>query len=344
MKQLLGVIVFTIFSYVAVGQSIKKLLEVSIDSTFIESYYNDLVLRIYSGEKSHSLELTDLNNGYNLEYLPNGYFNMGFGFNYKFIGLSFASKIPIFINSEAKRGETKRFGFTSYLYTGKLSVDVLMSYMNGYYLNNSFSHFIGYSKDKEYIRPDLTSVNFGSSINYVLNNSKFSYKAAFSDTEKQIKSAGSLLFGGSIFSYNTHADSSIVPREIGAESFYKTRDLSRIQILAINANIGYAYNFVVLKDGLISLSYVFGNGFQKNSFVGVTDERANIWRFGTRHTGRLGLGYRFYDYYGRVAVIRSSQFTNLKYNEISLANGINFMEISVSKRFTLDKNKLKWLQ
>lgn len=340
MRYLFIFIIIALGHYNAKTQSFMDLFSVKTDSSFIESYYNDLIFRAYSGEKSHALELTDSNNNYQLRYLPNGYFNLGLGFNYKFIGVSFATKIPIFINSEFRKGVTKRFGFTSYLYTGKLSIDVLLSYLNGYYLNNSKEHFNQFDENQEYIRPDLTSVNFGSSINYVLNNKKFSYKAAFGDTEKQLKSAGSVLFGGSFFSYRTAADSTIVPREIEAVNFAKTRSLTDIGILALNANLGYAYNFVFLKDGIISISYIIGNGLQKKSFVGVSDDRANNWTFGTKHTGRLGLGFRFNDYYARVAVIRSTQLTNLKYNEISIANGVNFMEISLARKFSLDKNKI----
>jgi len=90
-----------------------------------------------------------------------------------------ATKVPIFQTSEFKHGETKRFGIQSYIYSSKFTVDLLMSFLKGYYLVNSSSHIASYTKDKDYQRPDIASANIGISINYIFNNSRFSYRAAF---------------------------------------------------------------------------------------------------------------------------------------------------------------------
>ncbi len=322
------------------AQSFRYLFVVQKDSNYIENYSNDLIINLYSGEKSHSLGLNDLNNPYSIKYLPNGYYNLGLGVNYKWIGFSFATKVPLFLNSEIRKGETKRIGFQSYLYSGKFAIDFLSSYLKGYYLDNSYVHLNSFSKEKEYQRSDILSINFGLAVNYVVNNSKFSYKAAFSDTEKQKKSAGSILLGGSLFSYQTKADSAFVPAELSSDFYIKTRDLYKIGVLALNANLGYAYSLVFLKNGIFTASYILGTGYQLNSFEGVAEESLKNWTFGLKHTGRFGLGYRYNRYYARVSVIRSTQYTNLKYNDLSVGNGTNFMQVSLAKRFIMnEKNK-----
>ncbi len=332
------VILFLIFQFSAEAKSLKNFLEVRKDSNFIESYFNDLIFRLYSGEKTHSLELSDLNNPYRLKYLPNGYFNIGAGVNFRSFGLSLATKIPVFQNSENKHGETKRFGVQSYLYTGKFSIDLLTSFLKGYYLNNSFSHLDSYSKGKEYQRPDISSANIGITVNYIFNNSKFSFKAAFNDTERQKRSAGSLIAGGSLFSYQTKADSSIVPREIDSAFFLKSRDIAKSGVLAFNANLGYAYSLVFLQNGIFTLSYILGSGMQDNSFDREFVNEINRWRFSMNHTGRIGIGYRFNRYYARFGIIRSTQYTSLKYNDLGIGNGTNFIQFSLGKRISV-KNK-----
>lgn len=319
------------------AKSLKNYLEVKKDSNYIESYTNDLILRVYSGEKTHSLELSDLNSPYHLKYLPNGYFNLGGGFSYKSIGLSLATKVPVFLNQNYKHGDTKRFGIQYYLYAGSFSIDVLTSFLKGYYLSKSFTHLNGFTKDKEYQRPDLSSANIGISVNYIFNSSRFSYKAAFSDTEKQKKNAGSLIVGGSVFSYQTVADSSLVPRGISSDFFRKSRDVSKSGVLAFNGNIGYAYSFVFLKNGIFTLTYILGSGIQDNSFEREIDPDINRWRFSMNHTGRLGVGYRFNKYYARLGIIRSTQFTNLKYNDLGIGNGTNFMQVSLGRRLSVGK-------
>ena len=314
-------------------------MEARKDSVYIENYFNVLIIRLYSGEKTHSLDLADLSNSYRLKYLPNGYFNLGIGFTYRSFGLSVATKVPIFQNSLAKHGDTRRFGIQYYLYSGKFSVDVLGSFSKGYYLKRTDTHLPSFSMDKEYLRPDISSANLGISVNYIFNHTKFSYKAAFSDNEKQKRSAGSLIAGGSIFSYQTIADSSFVPSSINPYYFVKSRDISQSGVLAFNANLGYAYSLVFLRNGIITVAYVLGSGIQDNSFQREVLSDVNRWRFSMNHTGRLGVGYRFNKYYVRLGIIRSTQYTSLKYNDLGIGNGTNFAQISLGKRFSLGKDK-----
>ena len=337
MRKIFIVFCFLILYFSAESKSLTDYLKAKKDTNYIESYYNDLIIRLYSGEKTHSLDLSDLSSSYHLKYLPNGYFNLGAGVNFRSFGLSLATKVPIFQNSEFKHGETKRIGIQSYIYSSKFTIDLLTSFLKGYYLVNSSSHLSSYTKDKDYQRPDISSANIGISVNYIFNNSRFSYRAAFSDTERQKKSAGSLLAGGSIISYRTKADSSIVPREIDPKYFLKSREISKSGVLAFNANIGYAYSLIFLRNGIFTLSYILGTGVQDNTFGGEVDSEINRWRFSMNHSGRIGIGYRFNRYYLRIGIIRSTQYTNLKYNDLGIGNGTNFMQISLGKRFTLRK-------
>lgn len=335
MRRILPFFLILCFQFSASAKSLKA----KKDSTYIQSYYNDLIVRIYSGEKSHSLELDDLNNPIRLKYLPNGYFNLGAGVNFRSFGLSLATKVPVFLNSELRHGKTRRFGIQSYIYSNKFSLDLLSSFLKGYYLNNSYEHLNSFSKEVDYQRPDISTANIGVSLNYIFNNSRFSYKAAFSDTEKQLKNAGSLLAGGSVFSYQTRADSSLVPREIGAEYFQKSRQLTRSGVLAFNANLGYAYSLVFLKNGILTVSYMLGAGVQDNTFDSEFDQAMERWRFSFNYTGRVGIGYRFNNYSLRCMIIRANQYTNLKFNDLGVVNGTNFIQVSLGKRIFSHKKK-----
>lgn len=323
------------------AKAYRKILEARKDSNYIETFYKDLIIRLYSGEKTHSIELNDRNLPYKLRYQPNGYFNLGTGIYFRSFGVSLATKVPLFIDSEMRHGETKRFGIQSYMYSGRFAVDVLASFLDGYYLNKSFNHLANYDKGIDYQRPDISSVNLGLSVNYIFNYSRFSYRAAFSDTERQKKSAGSLIAGGSFFSYQTEADSSFVPRGIDQRYFLKSRDISQSGVLAFNANLGYAYSLIFLKNGIFTVSYILGSGVQENSIGRELTNGVNRWRYSLNHSGRLGVGYRFNRYYTRISVIRSNQYTSLKYNDLSIWNGTNFLQFSIGKRisFTGKRNR-----
>lgn len=337
MRTFLVVIGFVFLFQIAESKSLLQYASAKKDSNFIESYYNDLIIRLYSGEKTHSLDLIDLNSPYSLKYLPNGYSNLGIGINYKWFGISLATKIPVFLSSELKYGETKRWGIQTYGYTGKFAADILASFSSGYYLRNSYLYLDNFTKSTNYQRPDISSANIGVNINYVFNHERFSFKAAFKNTEKQLRSAGSLLAGGGFYSYQTKADSSIVPRGIDSDYFIKSRNITKSGVLAFNANVGYAYSLVFLNNGIFTLSYVVGSGLLDNSFDSESSQEINRWRFSANHTGSLSLGYWFNRYYLRMVVIRSTQYSSLKYNDLRIGNGTNFMQISVGKRFTVKK-------
>jgi hypothetical protein len=270
-----------------------------------------------------------------LQYLPNGYFNIGIGVNFRSFGLSLATKIPFLQNNDYRNGETKRFGIQSYIYLSKFSIDLFASYSKGYYLNNSFQHLKYYSKDLEYQRPDIVSSNVGVSVNYIHNNKKFSYKAAFSDTEKQKRNAGSFISGGSILSYRTRADSAFVPGGLDKTLFLKSKDISESDVLAFNANVGYAYSLVFMRNGIVSVSYILGAGIQDNKYDRTFKTNINNWRLSFNNSGRLGIGYRFKGYYARLAVIRSNEYTSLKYNDLGITNGTNFVQVSLGKRLSI---------
>jgi hypothetical protein len=340
MRNFLIAFCFLFFHLATEAKSLKNFFSAKKDSCYIDTYFNDLIVSLYTGEKSHSLELSDLNNPYHLKYFPNGYFNIGAGVNFRSFGLSLATKIPIFQNSEIKHGETKRFGIQSYIYSSKFAVDLLASYLKGYYLLNSYTHFSTYPKGQDYQRPDISSTNIGLSVNYIFNNTRFSYRAAFKDTEKQKKSAGSLIAGGSIFSYQTRADSSFVPHEIDKHYFINSRDISKSGVLAINANIGYAYSLIFLRNGIFTLSYILGSGIQDNSIDREFANGIDKWRFSVNHSGRVGIGYWVDRYFIRLNIIRSTQYTKLKYNGLGIENGTNFLQISLGKRISFRK---KWI-
>lgn len=328
--------VFIVSTISASGKSLAGFLTAKKDSNYIESYFNDFIVNLYSVEKTHSLDLSDLSNPYRLQYLPNGHFNVGVGVNFRSFGLSLATKIPFLQNNESKYGVTKRFGIQSYIYTNKYSIDLLTSYSKGYYLKNSIQHLNSFAKVREYQRPDIASTNIGLSVNYIFNNQKFSYKAAFSDTERQKRNAGSLIAGGSIISYRTKADSAFVPRGIDEKYFQKSRDINKSAVLAFNVNGGYAYSLVFLRNGIVTMSYIVGTGIQDNKYDKTSQPETNNWRLSFNHTGRFGIGYRFKRYFARASFIRSTQFTSLKYNELRITNGTDFIQLSLGKRFSFN--------
>lgn len=129
--------------------------------------------------------------------------------------------------------------------------------------------------------PNLTVKRWGLDGTYVLRNKRFSLRAAFEQSEKQIKSAGSLLLGSGFYYHK------IVPDASQQQSLPKAFDNYQI-----GANIGYAYSWVVsprwLLAGMVSAGVNFGNNSEVLAWHNLRAYPASI--------GRLTLNYNREDW------------------------------------------------
>jgi hypothetical protein len=153
--------------------------------------------------------------------------NLAYGFN--------------FLNPTEERGKTKYLDLQTHLYGRKWRIDFLGQFYKGYYLTpKGLAAPPGASY---YVRPDLGITLIGLGIYKILNEHKFSYRAAMLQDEWQKKSAGSLLIGAEIYYGITSADSAFVPKDL--EMHYNQRGVRRLNFVEIGPGIGYAYTLVV---------------------------------------------------------------------------------------------------
>ncbi len=219
------------------GQS-NDTLNYSHDTTYYQTFPEYLTARTYFSRKftGFNVEYADFE-GTTLKYAPNTTRNFGIGATYNWFTLNLAYGFS-FLNPDQGKGKTDYLDLQSHIFAGKFNIDLLGQFYTGYYLKD-------YQTDdgQRYVRPDLKVTELGVSVQYVLNNDRFSFAAAFQNTGYQKKSAGSLLIGWDIFYGRARADSSLVPQELNVV----TPDYDRLGFLKIGPQIGYAHTFVFLK-------------------------------------------------------------------------------------------------
>ncbi len=307
-----------------------------MDTSYIQSFYNDLIVRVYSSNQNNFIQLNDLEQDVRLRYQPNDYFNLGVGFNYKWFGINVGTKIPYFSDDDNRFGKSTSLGIQSYLYARKFTVDILALKTKGYYLSLADNHDLA-EKGTEiyYQRRDLKTINLGLNMNYVLNHERFSYKAAFKQNELQKKSAGSLIFGGGIYMLNVEADSAFVPREIDDIYFSEWRNLDDFKSITLNANIGYAYSYVPQPNWIITGSYRFSLGLQQNVWHYTGDDDNWQAKLSRSHVFRVSGGHHFPGFYLGASFVRYEQNSSMKTHSLSMLNGTNYTEFTISKRIDL---------
>lgn len=208
-----------------------------LDSSYIKPFEYRLAVRSYLGRDY--LTMTQ-NSSYtsSQRFMPNSPLKIGFGITLNNTILDFGYGVSVW--KEKEKGETKSFDFQIHKYSRKFVFDLFIQKYQGFYNDES--------KNIE-IYPDLRIQNYGLSALYILNNKRYSYKAAFNQSEKQLKSAGSILLGAGIYQTKIKSDSSFLYQE-----------QNNVCNLQLGINAGYAYTWIIGNYWDISASSTLGVG------------------------------------------------------------------------------------
>lgn len=205
-----------------------------IDSTYIGFYEQPLSVRTYFLDKFTVLSHQQGNDAENeIKYRPNAPYGIGLGISYKNISLSGAYGFDFM--RDKKRGKTKSLDFQYHYYGQRFIYDIFFQQYKGLYTKPE--------EDRYELYPDIKLVQYGVYSQYVFNGNKFSYSAAFNQNQKQLKSTGSFLLGGSVYYNYARSDSLIV--------FDGGHKLKNWQF---GINAGYAYTWAINKHFFASMS------------------------------------------------------------------------------------------
>lgn len=142
-------------------------------------------------------------------------------------------------------------------------------------------------KNGYYKREDLKVKSLGANIRYNFNSNKYSQKAAFSQTEQQLKSTGSLCLGIRWNLLDIKADSSIIPSQINKP--FVDFSAQKIRIYDQGFGIGYSYSFVK-KNWFINFSvmpYVIYQILEMENEIGIS-KTLNSAQFILQSRGAIG--------------------------------------------------------
>lgn len=254
------------------------------DTVYYTSYNNLVTSRFYFSQKYTTLRIRNNKEDYNLNYSPNTTLNMGVGATYRWATLNLAYGFG-FLNTDQNRGKTRYLDLQFHGYGKKIVIDVLGQFYKGFYL---YPKGRAAAQREYYKRPDLGVNLIGTSIQYVVNNKRFSFRSSVFQNEWQKKSAGTFLVGFETHIGRINADSTMTPHIISPVAAdmnqYKT------SFFDVGLNGGYAYTLVIKRNyfvtGAATISFDYG-------FSNVVDQEGSKHHSGiTSNTlFRLGTGY-----------------------------------------------------
>lgn len=256
-----------------------------------------LSIKIEDGwiEKMNNRVSADIsfNNSYNIFELktptskillyPNTPNNLLLKINYEFIsfGIQFAPDFLPGNGDKSIKGNTKSFQLETTLIFKHWFADLSYSKVKGFYLENTSDFNSSWVNGDVYIQfPDLHYDGFSISSGYI-NNSKFSFRSLTSQTERQLKSAGSFI---PVF----NVDYYVIDDKSAGSNTQKSNNIE------MSVGPGYAKTFVVKEQFYFSLGLFSSLGYLNTKLLTRTPEEnmiTNQDNFIFRWEGKTGIGY-----------------------------------------------------
>lgn len=320
------------------AQSAEKTKTPGIDSTYIESYYRDLVVRVYSADKGNHVSFYDRSNKLGIRYRSNDSFKLGLGVNYKWFGLKVGVGLPLSENNVQQYGKSSGFGLQSYIIARPFIIDVVALRTSGYYLTlhgKNANQFQTENVPVYAINNGLKTRNFAVNFIYVFNSKRFSYKAAFNQTDLQKKSAGSIVWGCGFSLFKIEDKDVIIPSEFTDDYFKEWADLVNFHSYSVYGSLGYAYSLVPFQNGIVTASTSVRFGALHNELMFLDDTNTAKTKAGLGAEIRLSGGYHFPWFYFGATFVQTQFNSDVRFNALQIANGNSFLEFTVSKRIKL---------
>lgn len=309
------------------------------DSAYIQTYADQLIVRVLGVKKSNKIELSNGKTEKIFSFRPNENLNVGFGFNYRFIGLNLAFDLPFINNDDEKYGHTNIFDLQLTIFAPTFGSNTYYQTYRGFYIdipqkaNPNWTDKMAYPQ-----RPDMRTVNAGTEFYYIFNHRRFSQRATFVQNERQKRSAGSWLAGSYLNYFSLKADSSFLPKHLH-HTIERNQEAQNFTLWHTGVSGGYIHTFVIKKYFYITLSAEMGIGLQNKRYAGKEYLLSQEWALGNKFKSRLGLGYNGEKYFaGIFSTVDNVRLTTEK--EAWLSNSLMQFKFFLGKRFDFDHRKV----
>lgn len=236
----------------ALPTSAQRGLRALFDTNYIKRYDTMITTRTFLSRKYLALELEDLDTAFKLKYRPNSKVKLGVGMSYGAATVNVGVQIGRIGPDARGKGELKATDLQVHIYTPKITFDLFGQYYKGMFLLSPKT--VTVNGHRWYVRPDISMWQAGGAALYSFNWRRFSYRAAFRQTDWQVKSAGSVLMGAQFFFEKADADSAFVPSL--SRSSFRTAGVNKVLAGDLGPALGYAYTFVLARHFFLSGSAI----------------------------------------------------------------------------------------
>jgi hypothetical protein len=264
-----------------------ELPERNVDSTYIADYTSLLTARAFLLFQNASLLINPPGDRISkIVYNPNVNLRIGIAGFWKWFGLGLSLVNPVFKTDRGVYGKTSTLDLRVNVYGRSIAGELFLQRYTGFYISSPERTDGSY-----YIIPAMRTFSVGIAGYYIYNSGKFSIRAAFIQSERQKKSAGSLVVRPSFLYTRVSSDQGIIPGEIA--DIYQISPASQVTggtFYSIGLSPGYVYTFVFMKNFYVTAAAFPGVAAQFSSFSNKTGTFTDH-EFAFQLGGRFALGY-----------------------------------------------------
>ena len=296
-------------------------------SQYIKDFPDDFFIWPLVKQRSTSFDIAlQKDRSQKLTYRPNNDFGLGFGV------YAFGIGAEITFAMQPKQSSQDRFGHSTAsdlqlnLLSKRWGMDVFTQHYEGFYLNDPNKPVAANMPYPQ--RPDISTWNTGVNGIYVFNKNKYSLKAAYNFSEKQLKSGGSFLLTGTLNTFSLRADSAVYGA--GYESVFGVNaDFQKLDYTTLRIAPGYGHT-LVLKNFFLngSLSVGPANHWVSYQSQGIERSSVTINSFVDFH---VVLGYNGDKFFSGISFI--AQARNMKFEQVEFTSSNSTFKLLFGYRF-----------
>ncbi|MFZ5554508.1 MAG: DUF4421 family protein [Bacteroidota bacterium] len=324
-----------------------------LDSNYVARYNDRFIFSLYQSWRNFDLLMTQDGGGDStgisqLNYIARGNNNSGFGVDYDKIGFSIGWGTPVTEAEIKRKGKTSTTNFSGAINAKKFRIEMAYRRYRGFYDNYTSKRDTAFTDTSAYLQqPGMFSRMIKVKGFYFINKKKrFSYAAAYANTQRQLKTAGSFVFISNFYNYLLENESSFIP--VQTQPFYgEWKNWNRLNVFGLSFNPGYSVNVVVFKRIFLNLTGSLGVELQYRNYGSDLDETNNKdWNFAMSSGDlRASLGYngeKFLMY-----LFTMGDFTNYYLDKKTLTLEMRLYSggLTMAYRFRMKDNKVTtWLK
>ena len=268
--------------------SLMNCLSASADKRKSQEDTSTFVIRPFLMYSTLSLNINDV-----IFYEPNTMLNIGMAVSWKGFGGSY-STAAMPVKDTNRYGETDYSDVQLYYYFDHFNIDLIYQNYRG------FCRLESTGGECREVRSDMEMLNAGINLTYVFSDN-YSFKASFSQTERQPESAGSFLLMSAFSFFKIFDNRSLIP--VDQEFMFRNQSgfhagyYPGVSILG-----GYSYSHIFREQWYATISVLLGGGWMHQK-IDTDAGRTSVNSACSRFNNRLAVGYNGESWYAGVAAV-----------------------------------------